>query len=1166
MIKRPEPAAKIIPALEALKQGRGGVFCLSGGPGVGKTTLLETVRQESGEGLTWAWSQAYTDRRSSLYGSLIDLMRSLWAIGPDEASPGVRRKIEDVLKYQGQSSARHMPALVRLLCAEPWSGDAIKPQNPADPQSEEFLAEVPHEDLKGSTPRALRVEVTKALEDVLVEFCGKHPAVMVLDDAHEADALTLAFFESLLPRLAETPLLLVLAGESGSSAALTHFLDKARESLKDRFHTLDLAGFSPEESSTLFTEQLKGLALEDGIKNLALEQAGGNPLYLSEVALFLKRTTSDVFETHPSEIQLLDNLPAAILARVGTLETAPKGMLRAAAVLGPRFRREILGAVAAETGNFKASLALLLERKFLWAPPGEGSELRFSHPLICAEVYRALPPDQKARLHSLAAKAIERLELERVPLLYELLAYHHEKGLEFSVARHYLKLAGDKASSIGAFVDAMRFYDKGVELSEKDEKPGPDRLIFLGRRGDLWEMSGNYQKALKDWVRVRDLAVESGNRVEEARADLRVGLVQRRLGHLEESIQSHEKAQELFREQKLREGQAWNLCDLGMAHHVQGEYKKALRHFRDAYKAFQEIDHRDGMAWCLYHVGMAHRELRQFSQALKSLEDAQRIFRELGHRSGMASSAHDLSLCYRELELPMVALDFARIATRAFEELELAPQLAWSYDNLSVIYRNIGNKEQALNFALKAREIFERIGLADGLGWNVAGLGLTYFEMSRLPEAEKYFSDSFEIFKKLGNQQGLNWCHYGLGLVYRSLWKLKESQEHFQAGYAGSQKGELRDRVGWNLLNLAAIQRMKGEYSQAARANHKAVRLFGPLKMKDGVAWGLFQLGNVCKDQGKFLRGWQLHREALKLHQDILNKKGIAWGHNELGWAYYELDDMARAAESFKSSLDVAREIEETPVIAAVTLGLGTLALDRGDLNDAEERFLQARKLGAEIEACRELCRTALLRRDFSKAQTFLNEAQELVDRRGLTYLRAPLLNLAGELAYVQGDIEKAKMAWQRSSQLARRLGQRKFHIEALLALAQLEARSGGDPKEILKAVAKVHKFLRSLGSRKLKVKALIVQGAVHGVADSRAAEPVLKQALRLLETLSLPILETRLLDDMVSFYQGTGQVNEAQGYQVRLAAATKKWAAASPMDLDPASQEPRLPKFLLVS
>ena len=1167
MIEKSEDMEKIATALEALKQGHGGVFYLSGAQGVGKTTLLESVSQQYKKDFKWGWSQAYADRQSSPYGGLIDLIGSLWSIGSDELPPAVRRKIDEILRSLGPSAVRQMPTLVRVFGAESRSPEMVKTAGIGDLASGEPFSELPREDLKGSTPRALRMEVGKALEEVLVEFCAKHPAVMVLDDAHEADNLTLSFFESLLPRLSEMPLLLILSGESGFSTPLTHLVDKAKEVLKDRCLTLGLSGFSADESSKFLEEQLKGLALEEGIRKLVLDQANGNPLYLAEIALFLKRTTSDVFETHPSEIQLLDNLSAAILARVGTLDTVSKGMLRVASVLGPFFRREILEAVAAEAGYFKTALTTLLDRNFLKVAPAGEPGLRFSHPLVRHEVYRSLPAEQRARFHALIAKALERIESEKVPQFYELLAYHHERGLEFPVALYYLRLAGDKAGAIGAFVEAMRFYDRGLELAEKNESLSQHLMLLLSRRGYLWEMSGNYAKALQDWTRVRDIAVQSENRVEEARADLRIGLVQRRLGHLEESIQSHEKAQELFREQKLREGQAWNLCDLGMAHHVQGEYRKALRHFKEAHKAFQEIDHQDGMAWCLYHIGMAHREMRQFTQALKVLEEAQRIFRELGHRSGIASSAHDLSLCYRELQMPMVALDFARIATQAFEQLELAPQLAWSYDNLSVIYRNIGNRAQALHFALKAREIFERIGLADGLGWNVAGLGLTYFEMGQLPEAEKYFTDSFEIFKKLGNEQGVNWCHFGLGMTYRSLWRLDEAQKHFQAGYEGSLKGELRDRMGWNLLNLSAIQRMRGEYPQAIRANHKAVRLFNPLKMKDGVAWALFQLGNNCKDQGRFLRAWQLHREALKLHQDIMNKKGVAWGHDELGVAYYELDDTARAVESFKSALDVAREIEETPVIADATLNLGMAALDQGDLNGAEDRFLQAHKLGADIGANRELARVAMLRGDFSKARELLKEAQAIIDQRGLAFLRCQLLNLSGELACLQGDSQKARETWQHSSQMARRLGQKKFYMESVLALAQLEVQTGSDRKEVLKTIARIHKFLRSLGSRRLKVKALIIQGMAQGDFDPRGAEVVFKQAQRLLETLNLPILETRLLEEMISFYRKTGQNNEIQACQVRLATTSKKWADdSSRMAPAIAVQESHLPKFLIVS
>lgn len=1136
MIERPEEIAKIVPALESLKQGRGGLLHVSGGVGVGKTTLIKTAQTQWGQAFTWVWSRADAKPRSSPYRDLMALIQSLLGIHETDAVSVIRKKIGDASSGPGRLSVSQSPILFRLFGVE-----SFVPSTPLKMQ-EEFAAGLLQEDFKLSTLRVLRLEIVKASEMLVAEFCKRQPVVMVLDGACGIDMPSLTFFEEILTNSVNFPLLVVLISDDGSSAGLDHLLARAEKDLRGDFKDVAIAGFGEDHSSTFLDTLLKGVVLEDEIRKLVLEQANGNPLYLAEMASFLRRTASAVFETHPSEIQLLDSLQAVITARVGTLETIPKGLLKAASVLGPEFPRSLLEATATDTGNFRAALTELTNREFLFpVSAGDDPLLSFRHPIVCRQVYGSLPPDQKARIHGRAAHAIERLYPDKVAVLYEELAYHYELSQESSVALHYLKLAGDRAKALGAFVEAMRCYEKGTEISQKDKK-SQESIKFLAGRGDLWEASGNYQRALQDWSQVRDLARDAENRVEEARADLRIGLLQRRLGHLEESFQSHEKAQELFREQKLRAGQAWNLCDLGMTHHVRGEYRRALRFFRDAYKVFHEINTRDGMAWCLYHIGMAYRELRQFSQALKSLEDAQRIFRELRHRSGMASSAHDLSLCYRELQLPMVALDFARTATQTFEELELVSQLAWSYDNISVIYRNMGNREQGLVFAEKARAIFERIGLADGLAWNLAGLGMNHFEMSHPGEAEKCFNDSIAIFKTLGNQQGLSWCHYGLGFVYRYQWKLDEAGKHFEESLAGSQKEDLRDRVGGNLLNLAAIHRYKAEYAQAIRMNRKALRLLSPLKMKDGVAWSLFQLGNVCKDQGRFLKSWQLHKEALKLHQDVLNKKGVAWGHNELGLAYYELDDPTRAEESFKAAIDVAREIEEMPVIAEATVNLGALSMDRGDLDAAEECFAQGHKLGADMGACRERARLFLFKGNSGRAREYLKEAQNLVEHRGLTFMRCGLINLEGEIDFFEGNLNKAKSAWQLSAQLSRRLGQKKYHIEAVLGLAQGEARSGQpDRKSILKTLAKIHRYLRTLSSRRLKVKTLMIQGLAQCGDDPSAAEASYKQADRLLETLNLPALEISLLQHMVAFYKTTQQEKETQAYQARLDEIFKK-------------------------
>ncbi len=227
---------------------------------------------------------------------------------------------------------------------------------------------------------------------LLDALAGEGVVALAIDDAQWADAASLRALLFALRRLAETPLLLVLALREGMGERIPEGFRK----LDDARRRIALGGLSSADAGALAAAA--GTPLSPLAARRLRDHAGGNPLYLRA---------------------LLDELPAAAWEVAGGLQPAPelfaRGVLRrldaaapparalveAAAVLGTRTELH----AAAEVAGLRDPLMALEEAQALGLLTSEaaGRAIAFDHPLTRAAVYHALGPARHARLHAAAA-------------------------------------------------------------------------------------------------------------------------------------------------------------------------------------------------------------------------------------------------------------------------------------------------------------------------------------------------------------------------------------------------------------------------------------------------------------------------------------------------------------------------------------------------------------------------------------------------------------------------------------------------------------------------------------------------------------------------------------------------------------------------------------------
>lgn len=322
----------------------------------------------------------------------------------------------------------------------------------------------------------------------LTKIARDRPLVFFLDDLHWADTDTLAVLSRLTQRLAEWPLLLLLAYRSDDLAE--------NEALTTLLHSFQRSG----QAQWISLPRLTQAQVHDLLQQTAGSAGGDQPELAAQLyavtggnALFVTEALRDLQER--AQAATLPGLPlhrnqrvqGVILERMGRLPEAARPVLQLTAVIGRDFSAELLERAAADDPG--VGLEILLQRKFLWERADERFD--FSHQVVREVAYATLNSLQRRRLHQRVAEAL--VQLDRASKNPREVAFHYEQAgsqarLPFA---HYTVLAGEAMLRTYGFRPAIEAFDRALAVLES-VSDSPADLIRRALQGRALAYEGLY--------------------------------------------------------------------------------------------------------------------------------------------------------------------------------------------------------------------------------------------------------------------------------------------------------------------------------------------------------------------------------------------------------------------------------------------------------------------------------------------------------------------------------------------------------------------------------------------------------------------------------------------------------------------------------------------------
>jgi hypothetical protein len=423
--------------------GRGLVICVSGEPGIGKTTVTEAFLEElarSGEQCLIARGRC-SERLAGAeaYLPILEALESLLQ-GPDRAA-----------------SARAMRALAPAWLAQ------LAPGAPAQSVSQDQLK--------------------RQLAALLRELSQAAPTVLFMDDLHWADASTIDLLAYLATKFAELRLLLIVSYRPSDLLLARHPFSSLKLELEGRgdCREVEVGLLTLEEVGSYLASEFPAPAFPRSLTQQLHARTEGNPLFLVNLVSDLKErqviaqqdgawTLRVPLESR--ELALPVSIRSMIERQREKLSADEQQLLAAASAQGYDFDSAILAeSLGLELAEVEERLTALERVHRLVRTTSEtefpdrtaSTHYRFVHILYQNSFYEALPPARRRILSAKIAQALERHSGSEAARIAAQLAVLYEAAREFKQSAQHFLLAARNAARLSAHHEAVKLARRGLE-------------------------------------------------------------------------------------------------------------------------------------------------------------------------------------------------------------------------------------------------------------------------------------------------------------------------------------------------------------------------------------------------------------------------------------------------------------------------------------------------------------------------------------------------------------------------------------------------------------------------------------------------------------------------------------------------------------------------------
>ncbi len=642
MIGREKEFDNLKGCVNDLLTNRGQIVSIIGEAGVGKsrlsTELKEYIKDKEREGdkpvCRLLEGRCVSIGESIGYWVFTDILRSYLEFsdedGPQEMGKKILAKIKTLFPKRWEDIVPYISNLLSVKFGNEWD-----------------------EKIKYLTPEQIKYQTSLTLKDLFLALANQKPLLLILEDIHWADDLSLDLIALLMDELTHGPLMLLCIYRPEKEHRSWHIGTQASVKCVDRYSEITLRELNPQESQLLVESLLRIENLPGEVKESILRKAEGNPFFVEEVIRsFIQRgfVYQDgerwVAKADIEEITVPDTIQSVIMARIDGLEDEVRYVSQCASVIGKLFRHKLLQYTMPQEKNLDEYLWQLQEKELVYEERAIPElEYSFRHVLIQETLYQNLLTRHRQVFHQNIGDGIEMLYQDRIEEFYEELAWHYSQSDNLPKAIDYSLKAGKKAKGMYANQEAIRYFKRALEFLQS--QPADEKQISLEMTahellGDVLFATGEHHEAEVHFNHSLNLASKQEDVRHIATLTCKLADIIHWQGDYDRAIGMAESGLKALGEQ-IHCIEAANLLEvISRSYHSKRDLESAHRCANKIAQIIRQISYFDSIYKLYYWLAYLEMGMSNFEEALNWLEELEQICLEHGNEVGLARCYHGL--------------------------------------------------------------------------------------------------------------------------------------------------------------------------------------------------------------------------------------------------------------------------------------------------------------------------------------------------------------------------------------------------------------------------------------------------------------------------------------------------------------------------------------------
>ena len=729
-----------------VKEGRGQVIVLSGEAGIGKSRLVQVLKEHVADTPHTRWECRCSPyyQHTTLYPLSEFFHRTLHWQG-DDTPDAKLEKLEHALHQYALPLDATVPLMAALLSL-PLPADRYPPLV--------------------LSPQRQRQQTLDTLVAILLALAAQQPVLLIVEDLHWVDPTTVEWLHLVVDQAPTTALCLLLT-----------YRPEFQPPWGFRAHVtpLTLTRLPQTQTEAMLMRVAGSKALPTELRQQIMVRTDGVPLFVEELTKMVLE--SGLLQEREDRYELVGPLPPlaipttlqdSLTARLDRL-AGVKMVAQLGAVLGREFSYEMIQAVARiDEATLQFGLGRLVDAGLLyqWGHLPQATYL-FKHALIQDTAYQSLLRSTRQQYHQHIAHVLMEQFPDTVETQPELVAHHYTEAGLAEPAVALWQQAGEQAMKRSAHLEAIAHLRQGLELL----KTLPDTPARTQRELTLQITLGVPLQATKGYTapeveQTYTRAQELCHQVGDTPQLLPVlhGLYRFYLVRAE-----HETAYEFGRQclrlaQNLQESslllEAYR--PLGLTSFYLGQLTASRRYLEQAIALYDPQQHRshaflyttDPGATCLSFAALTLWHLGYPDQALQKSQEAVRLAQELAHPLSQAlvlAYAACFHQCRREVE---IVYERAEAAIGLSTEVGIAQRLAQGTVLRGWALVMQGQGEAGIAQISQGQALWRAVGGDLAQPWFLALLAEAYSVLGKSEEGLLVLSEALVLVNKHRE------CHY----------------------------------------------------------------------------------------------------------------------------------------------------------------------------------------------------------------------------------------------------------------------------------------------------------------------------------------------------------------------------------------------------------------------